>query len=180
MGYRHSRDEILAAAARAALRDGIARLTFSSVGRELGISDRMVVYYFPTKADLVGAVARELGGNLMALLEQAFGSGRQEVPALLTRAWPVLASPEGERVFALFFEVIGLASADQEPYVSIARAMSELWVAWLTERVVGGSDEVRRRRALTIVAQLDGLLLVRRLLGPAAADEAAREAGVIA
>ena len=53
MGYRHSEAEILEAATAVALEAGMAGLTFSAVGARLGISDRTVVYYFPSKPDLV-------------------------------------------------------------------------------------------------------------------------------
>ena len=41
MGYRHDRDEMLAAAMRVALADGLGALTFRRVAHELGASDRM-------------------------------------------------------------------------------------------------------------------------------------------
>ena len=60
MGYRHSEAEILQAATEVALEAGMVGLTFGAVGQRLGISDRTVVYYFPTKPDLVMAVAGAL------------------------------------------------------------------------------------------------------------------------
>jgi AcrR family transcriptional regulator len=179
VGYRHSSDEILSAAVAVALEGGMASLTFAKVAARLGISDRMVVYYFPSKPDLVLAVAQALGRDLEALLEQAFGAGRRSPSELLRRAWPVLTTEEADRVFAVYFEIVGLASAGVAPYDLLAPALVEGWVAWVAPRMAGRTAEVRRRQALAAVAQLDGLLLVRRLLGPAAADAAAKEAGVL-
>jgi AcrR family transcriptional regulator len=178
MGYRHSTEEILDAAVAVALESGLAALTFRRVGERLRISDRTVVYYFPTKLDLVNAVADALVTDLLQLLEEAFGSERLSQKDLLDRAWPVLTTSSANRVFALYFEIIGLASSGQEPYDALAAGLVAGWVDWLEPRMLGRTIETRRRRALATIAQIDGLLLVRHVLGPASGDAAAREAGI--
>ena len=156
----------------------MAGLTFKSVGARLGISDRTVVYYFPTKPELVTAVAVALVADLERLLEEAFGSEPKRREELVDRAWQVLATSAGDRVFSLYFEIVGLASSGQSPYDAIARALVEGWVEWLVPRMHGSTRAVRRKRALATVAQIDGLLLVRQVLGREAADAAAGESGV--
>jgi AcrR family transcriptional regulator len=178
MGYRHSAEEILEAAVSTALESGLAALTFKRVGERLEISDRTVVYYFPTKLDLINAVAGALVADMMHLLEQAFGSEPLSQRDLMKRAWPVLTTPAADRVFAIYFEVIGLASSGHAPYDELAAGLVEGWVDWLGPRMLGRTAKVRRSRALATVAQIDGLLLVRHVLGAAAAEAAAREAGL--
>lgn len=178
MGYRHTREEILEAATAVAVEDGFASLTFGAVGKRLGVADRTVVYYFPTKPELAVAVVQQLGANLEALLEAAFGTEPRTPADLVRRAWPVLASEANDRVFALFFEVIGLAAARQTPYDTLARAVVRRWVEWLSAHILGDDELERRQTALAAVAQIDGLLLLRHLLGPEAAQSAALAAGV--
>ena len=178
MGYRHSAEEILDAAVALTLESGLAALTFSRVGKRLGISDRTVVYYFPTKLDLINAVAGALVTDMVQLLEEAFGSTRLSQKDLMNRAWPVLTTPSADRVFALYFEIVGLASTGQAPYDTLAPGLVAGWVDWLAPRILGSSQDVRRRRALATVAQIDGLLLVRHVLGATSGDAAAREAGI--
>ena len=178
MGYRHSREDILQAAVAVALDGGMAGLTFAKVGERLRISDRTVVYYFPTKPDLVNAVVMALAADLTGLLESAFGSEPRTPAELTRRAWPVLTTPTADCVFALYFEIVGLASAGLAPYPDLARALVDGWVDWVTPRIVGSTPAVRRRRALAVVAQIDGLLLVRHIVSHDAADTAAREFGL--
>ena len=178
MGYRHDRDEMLAAAMRVALADGLGALTFRRVAHELGASDRMVVYYFPTKSDLVVAVVTALGAQLQATLEVAFGPDPLDADELMRRAWPVLASASAATVFHRFFEIIGLALAGQAPYAELAPLLLDGWIDWLAERVRASTATQRRAIAASVVSRLDGLLLLQSVSGTRTARAAARELGI--
>ncbi len=123
MGYRHRREDLLDAAVEVARADGLGSLTFGRVARQVGTNDRTVVYYFPTKADLIGAVLMALGADLQALLAEAFGEQPLAPVDLGRRAWPVLSRSETQPVFALFFEILGLAAVGTPPYKDLAPTM---------------------------------------------------------
>jgi len=175
MAYRrHSRDEILRAAMATAMDEGLAALTYGAVARRLGISDRMVVYYFPTKTDLSTAVLGELSRQLQETVAVAVDEQRVTFERFLARTWPVLATPASDRVFGLFFQVVGLASDGSEPYRSAVRALIEGWADWLEPRIVAPAGCTRRGAALAALAQIDGLLMLRRTAGARAANQAVR------
>ena len=165
------------AVAEVVLREGLAKLTFQRVAEELGTSDRMVVYYFPTKEDLVMAAVTSLSARMQLLLGQAFGNEPQAPDVLLRMAWPVFKKKNADRIFQVFLELVGYSAAKIEPYRSIVRAILEEWVKWLSERVDAKTNQERRRQALGIVARVDGLLLLRHGMGTAAADDAAHALG---
>lgn len=177
MGYRHTKEEILNGALAEAFDGGLSRLTFGRVAKRLGISDRIVVYYFPTKDDLVAEVLVAMGIELQESLAAAFGEPSADHVALVRIAWPVLIRPGATRIFGLFFEANGLAAIGREPYNSVVPQLVDAWIAWAAEFIVGPPKQ-RRIEAETAVAVIDGLLLLRQLAGPEAANRAARRLGI--
>jgi AcrR family transcriptional regulator len=176
MGHRHTKAEILDGALAAAFDDGLSQLTFGRIAKRLGISDRIVVYYFPTKDDLIGEVLYAMGAQLQETLAAAFSSPAADHFGLLRAVWPILARPEADPVFALFFEAGGLAASGREPYRSLVPQLVEAWIAWASE-FIRGTPARRRAEAEAAIAVIDGLLLLRQLAGPEVADRAARRIG---
>jgi len=176
MGPKHSREQILEGALEAALEDGLSQLTFGRLAKRLGVSDRMVVYYFPTKDVLVGEVLLTMGLRLQGVLAAAFTTTADDYLELARAAWPTLARPEVDPVFGLFFEANGLAAAGREPYTTLVPTLIEAWIDWVTT-FLSGPPARRRTEAETAIALLDGLLLLRQLAGADAADRAARRLG---
>ena len=177
MGYRHTREEILDGALAVAFDDGLSQLTYGRVAKRLEISDRVVVYYFPSKDDLVSEVLVAVGAQLQQTLQPAFGSPASDHLELLRAAWPILAQADADAVFALFFEANGLAAAGREPYRTLVPQLVDAWITWAAE-FFQGTPAQRRTEAETAIALLDGLLLLRQLAGPEAAARAARRVGV--
>lgn len=173
MGYRHSKDDILDGAVATAFADGLSHLSFGNVARHLGISDRVVVYYFPSKDDLIGEVLVALGAQLQAALAPAFARPAADHVEVLRVAWPVLARPEVDPVFALFFEASGLAATGREPYRTLVAELMQGWTVWV-QSLLRGTPAQRRAEAIAAMATIDGLLLMRQVVGPDAADVAAR------
>jgi AcrR family transcriptional regulator len=172
VGYKHQRSDILDAAIAVVRDDGLARLTFAAVAKRLSTNDRTVVYYFPTKDVLLGEVLEVCGAQVRDLLDGL--PGRPSSPATLLRhVWSALATPQADPVIDVYVELIGLAAGRREPYATVARALTESWVEWLLPRLRTTDTALRRRQALGLIAQLDGLLLLRRMLGPDAAEQAA-------
>lgn len=77
-------------AVQAAIDDGLSRLTFGRLAKRLGISDRIVVYYFPTKDDLITEVLLSMGSQLQDVLGEAVTTSAADHIELLRAAWPVL------------------------------------------------------------------------------------------
>lgn len=177
MGHKHSRDDILEGALETAFADGLSQVTYGRVARRLGINDRTVVYYFPSKNDLVTDVLAAIGAQLQEALAPALTAGAADHTAIVRAAWPIVARTEVDAIFALFFEANGLAAAGREPYDVVVPALVDAWIGWVAHHIEG-TPARRRSEAEAAIALIDGLLLLRQLAGPQSANRAARRLGV--
>lgn len=177
MGHKYSRDEILEGAVQAAVDHGLSSLTFGRLARHLGTSDRVIVYYFPTKNALITDVLVAVGLRLQDVLSRAFPATAADHREMAAAAYPALSDPEVDPLFALYFEACGLAAAHVAPFHEVAPQLMTAWVNWLAD-FFSGTRARRAREAEATMALIDGLLLMRHLAGPRAADRAARTLGL--
>jgi len=177
MGHKYTREQILDEAVELALADGIGSLTFGRLAKRLATSDRVVVYYFPSKATLLADVLVEIGRRLQVVLARAFTGPAAGHREMAKAAYRVLATDDSDAIFAVYFEACGLAAAGAHPFADLAAALFDGWVDWLSG-FFRGTLQQRRAEAEATLALVDGLLLMRQLAGPQAADRAARALGV--
>lgn len=164
-GYKYSRDQILNGAKSYVLQYGFLRLTYGRLGKELGMSDRAIVYYFPTRNDLIHAVVHSFSHDMSSTLDNVFGDTPLTKEEIIRRAKEALSTPEMIQLFRLYFEIIGLSVSQEEPYKPLLQSLSEGWVAWLESKLASSSQRVKREEALEIMAIIDGMYLVDYTLG---------------
>ncbi|MEI6159755.1 MAG: TetR family transcriptional regulator [Roseococcus sp.] len=72
------RSAALARMADHLLREGLAGASLRALAKAAGTSDRMLLYYFADKDELLGATLAHIAAELAALLDQAgSGAGRR-------------------------------------------------------------------------------------------------------
>lgn len=178
MGYRHNREDILAGAITFAREQGLLALSFGRLAHSLGIADRTIVYYFPTKDELIADVLTSLAASLQTLLESALGEARLTMTDAVARAWAAMTSREADAVFRIYVQALGAAAGGIAPYDEMVPLIFAGWIDWMTPRMAAPTLAQRRSAATGAVAQIDGLLLVRHIGGAALGRQAARALGV--
>jgi AcrR family transcriptional regulator len=169
VGHIHSRETILTAAVHVVRQVGLTRLTYRLVGRQLGIPDRTVVYYFATKRDLVLAVLEVVREKVDQAMRASLDGHGLTVDQALAGMWRALATDELGPYFGIYIELLGLAVARVSPYEELAPRIYQYWIDWLEPRMTGPAGQ-RRAAAIAAYAQVDGLLIARHQGHPHAAD----------
>lgn len=139
----------------------------------LDTSDRMLLYYFGTRDNLIAAVLEVIGQQLQDMLTAGLPAERLPPGALLTKVWKTLTDPTADDALRLYLEVDVLASRGVQPYARIADQVSTSWRAWLADRI-DATVHRRSAAAAAVLAIVDGLLIQRLSADPRAADSAAR------
>lgn len=177
-----SRDEQRAKAvervAEHLLRTGLAETSLRQLAAAAGVSDRMLLYYFRDKTEVLAAAMEHNAGALAHRLTEAFPPGAALPVSGLIAAASAFTTGEAMRPYMrLWIEVIGAAARGEAPFVDIARNIVAGFLQWIEAQLPAADfadDRARRTAAAGILAFIDGLAFLEVGVGPEMTREAAR------
>ncbi|MET8331635.1 TetR/AcrR family transcriptional regulator [Streptomyces sp. NPDC005181] len=147
------------------LRNGLAGLSLRPLARELGTSDRMLLYYFGTKERMVSeALSLDERRPLLRFRGVPDSSGAPEDAAGLRRCveelWEEFRSPDRRAVMPLQFELMTASVLHPDRYGPLMRDVITEWTDLFTPLFVrlGMSDARARNEAALLVDAVVGLL----------------------
>ncbi len=174
------RDELLDGAVAWTIEHGLADLSLRPMAKALGTSDRMLLYYFGTKDELVAAVVDRAADGLAAALELVLPELSRSPKAFVDGIWGLLTDPAAQGVVDLFLELFVLTRRRGEPYASASARVIERWLELGAPALV--AMRVPSRQAPGVVAatlaQLDGGILLAAAGATDAQLAAVRKAAV--
>ncbi|MEV7397614.1 TetR/AcrR family transcriptional regulator [Aeromicrobium sp. NPDC092404] len=157
------RDDLTEAATDYVLEHGLIGLSLRPMAAELGTSDRMLIYHFGTKDELVAAVLATSNERSMAHITamEPSASLRDAVLDL----WSTYSDGQVQRCQLMYVEAAALGLFGREPYASSIRASNAVWMAAMAAHLqrsgVPAADAPRF--AALIDATFNGVLLDRPL-----------------
>ena len=110
-GAEPERDRLLRLTADYVLKRGIDGMTLRGLGTAIGTNNRMLLYYFGSKEQLIGLALAEAAQRFPAFTAGMAALDDPGVPLAdrLLAAWRGIAAPENLPFLQLFFEVFGQA-----------------------------------------------------------------------
>jgi AcrR family transcriptional regulator len=155
------REKVVAALSRHLLATGLSQVSLRQLASAAGVSDRMLLYYFADKADVLASVIGRIVGEMSAELAASLPEGERFPPAaLIARAAAFTTGDALQPYMRLWIEMVAAAARREEPFVTIAAQVMAGFQAWVDARldVPAGADRVGI--AAAIIACIDGLALV--------------------
>jgi AcrR family transcriptional regulator len=132
------------------LQHGLIDLSLRPLAADLGTSDRMLLYHFGSKDELVAAVLRTSNERSTAHLRAMEPSA--DLHAAVHDLWEAMLIPQIDRCSRLYVEAAALGLLGKEPYASVVREANGLWTEAMVDHVVrSGVRRPLARRAVTIV-----------------------------
>jgi AcrR family transcriptional regulator len=148
------REELARAATDYVLEHGLVGLSLRPLAARLGTSDRMLLYHFASKDDLVAAVLRV--ANDRSVAEVRALPAAPGVRAAVLALWAAVTSPRLSACQRMYVEAAALGLFGREPYASVVREANRDWVAAVAELLVASGTT--RERAPRAVALLDAAM----------------------
>jgi AcrR family transcriptional regulator len=168
------RDAVAQAATDYVLEHGLVGLSLRPLAAALGTSDRMLLYHFDGKDDLVATVLRL--SNDRSVAEVRGLAPAADVRTAVLELWAAVTSPRLDRCQRLYVEAAALGLFGREPYSSVVRAANRVWVAAVADWLVASG--MPTHLAPRAVALLDAALMGFQLDLPLDRDDPAQQQAV--
>ncbi len=151
---------------------GLIGLSLRPLAAALGTSDRMLLYHFGTKDDLVAALLR--ASNDRAVTGISALPPSVDLRAAVHDLWAAVRSPGLEACTRMYVEAAALGLLGREPYASVVREANDQWFdAFASHLTKSGVPRALARRAATVV---DAAFLGFQLDAPVTANAERRRA----
>jgi AcrR family transcriptional regulator len=145
------REQLAEQATDHVLEHGLIGLSLRPLAAALGTSDRMLLYHFGSKDDLVAAVLRVSNDRSVAQVRALPPS--RDIRAAVRDLWEAMSSEQLHRCQRTYVEAAALGLFGSEPYASVVREGNAVWVGAVADHLVAAG--ARRDRAARATALLD-------------------------
>ena len=153
------REAVLARIADHLIAEGLAAGSLRQIARAAGTSDRMLLYYFCDKDELMTEALSAVAARLAAMLESASAPERVDYAILLAQLRTAIATDVLRPFMRLWLELCARAAGGEEPYRRIGAAIADGFIDWAEKRLAGPAHN-RRAQAALLIATIDGLALL--------------------
>jgi AcrR family transcriptional regulator len=157
------------------LEHGLLGLSLRPLAAALGTSDRMLLYHFRDKDDLVATILRTSNDRSVRALRALRPS--VDVRRAVLDLWRTVNSPEQSQCQRLYVQAAALGVLGTEPYTSVVTEANELWIHTLANHLgASGVPTGAAHRAATLVdATFMGLQLDQQVDGGQASRRGVRD-----
>jgi len=140
---------------------GLGAASLRPLARAAGLSDRMLLYYFRDKEEVLSAALTQGARQLTVLLDAAIDDRRRDAATLeadLRRAM----EDEGFWPFTcLWFEIAANAARGDPLYRQVGGAIAAGFCDWIADRLAIDDADARRAAAWRLLALIEGAQLLR-------------------
>jgi AcrR family transcriptional regulator len=162
------RQELAEAATDYVLEHGLLDLSLRPLAAALGTSDRMLLYHFRDKNDLVATVLRISNDRSVTGIRDLAAS--PDVGQAVRDLWAAVSTPEQARCGRLYVEAAALGVLGAEPFASVVGEANDVWLEAMAGHLVASGMKVKdgARAARLVEAAFMGFQLDEALEPPAA------------
>lgn len=142
------------------LAHGIGDTSLRPLAKAIGTSDRMILYYFADKSELMTALMQNVALRVTAELD-AIESGPPRPAADLARELPLLAMGDAFWPYMRFWIQVAALAAGGDPVCrSVGEAIGRGFLKWIEARI-DGDPACREQEAAMLLQRIDGTILLK-------------------
>jgi AcrR family transcriptional regulator len=170
VGFKHlsvsksdtRRAAILDALADHVLAHGLAASSLRPMAKAAGLSDRMLLYYFKDKTEVVAATMETIAARQMAVMSAAAGPPLP-LADLRTRLAASLLADDAWPFMRLWLEAAALAAQGDPLFAEIGERIGRAFLAWGAVQLAADTPEAREADAARLLTTFEGMVLLKAI-----------------
>ena len=170
-------EDLLSGAVAYVLENGFAGLSLRPLAKELGTSDRMLLYHFTTKGELLRLVLARVADELGAAVDAGVGSAA-DPPSVIRRLWTTMTADGVVPYVRAYLELATLAFHEPETYGAPVRELTLSWNGFAATLLESAGVDASQApaEAVSVLGTLNGAFLYWQATDDRAGADAAVEA----
>ena len=137
-----SKETLLPALAGHVLANGLGAASLRPLAKAAGTSDRMLVYHFGNKDDLIEEVLEYIADVYSSALDAAMGQERAKTRAeVIARVLDNMRNPAMQPFLALWWEIVAGAARGVKSFEDAAQRMMARLLDWLEQQMPDGDPD---------------------------------------
>jgi AcrR family transcriptional regulator len=143
------------------LAHGLSASSLRPLAKAAGTSDRMLLYYFPDKGALIGAVLEVVAARMVVLLNARTAAGPLPLAALKTVLLDIVFAEDMWPYMRLWLEMASLAALGDPVFRSVGEQLGRGFLAWGAAQLDSADDAAREVEAARLLVAIEGTLLLK-------------------
>jgi len=156
------RAEIIDKLADYVLAEGLSASSLRPLAEAVGTSDRMLLYYFRDKAELISAVLERISARFAAHLQSALAGRPLAYEALRGKVLKIVLAREAWPYMSVWLEIAARAARGDPFYRAVGEQLATGFLAF-TEARLAVPGRRRRAEALRLLTDVEGTMLLAAL-----------------
>ncbi|MBL8558691.1 MAG: TetR/AcrR family transcriptional regulator [Hyphomonadaceae bacterium] len=153
--------DILNGLADHVLAKGLPASSVRPLAEAAGISDRMLLYYFRDKSELIAATLQLLSTRLTAVLDAHTASEPMPLDALRRRLAVVLLSDDVWPYMQLWLEIVALSARGDPFYRAVGGGIARAFLEWGKAQLHAPTATARAADAARLLVSIEGMVLLK-------------------
>ncbi|MEM1132922.1 MAG: TetR/AcrR family transcriptional regulator [Pseudomonadota bacterium] len=156
-------DTIVDAMADFVLENGLTAASLRPLAKAAGTSDRMLLYYFTDKHELMAAILERVADRMVAMLDAIADSEPMSPDALLAALMPLLSSDLAWPFMRIWIALASEGANGDANAQTVGKRLGQRFLEWGQGRVTGSDDAARHKEACRLLVMVEGQVLLKAL-----------------
>ena len=145
------------------LAEGLSASSLRPLAKAAGTSDRMLLYYFKDKSEIITAVLQQISTRLVLMLGQRAAPDPLPIDDLRRQFADILFDGDLWPYMRIWLEVASKAAMGDAYYRAVGEQIGRGFLEWGKAQLQSDTDEQRDIDAAKLLVSIEGMLVLKSL-----------------